>query len=320
MNEIQLLKETFGQEIMQAFARQDVSEIMVNPDNRLIIEDKAGKHVVGQCDPLQTRHAISVLCQLSDRYISQQDPSLTIALPDTAPFYGARAQVMIPPMVKHAAMTIRKHLKVHLTLDDFLSSGVIDEKAFSLIKNALINYQNILIAGQPKSGKTTLTKAILNSLPQYCNPKDRILVLEDTPEIDLDIEDVLHTTTEKGVRTMSDLVSNAVRSRPDRIIVGEVIDGAAYGLLQAWNTGCPGGISTLHANSCQATLQRLIDLCLLGGNAAPHGLIETTVQLIIFIEKDSTHSVGRSVTEIATLKSFDAQKKQFQLNTLYKRN
>jgi len=319
MNELNLLQQTLGADIMRAFSDESVSEIIVNPDSSLIIEDRDDKHFVGKVDPKMTRHSISIMCQIADKYISKESPSATIELPQNAPFFGARAQVKIPPMVKSASMTIRKHLQFKLSLENFLESEVLDSASYELIKNALINYDNILVVGKPKSGKTTLLKAILNSIPKHSNPKDRIIIMEDTAELEIDMEDVENTYTIEDVRSMSDLVKSSVRSRPDRIIVGEVIDGSAYGMLQAWNVGTSGNISTIHANSCEHTPQRLIDLCHMAGNTSAESLIASTIQTIVFIEKDITSPAGRRVTEITELTGYDHQTKQFTFNNKYMR-
>ncbi|GGF93777.1 MULTISPECIES: ATPase, T2SS/T4P/T4SS family [Cysteiniphilum] len=318
-NDIVLLKEILGNEIMSAFADENIFEIIVNSDGRLIVEDNTGKHHIADLEPVRIRNAISVICQVTNQYVSKKNSDVSLELPKIAPFNGARAQLLIPPTVKAASMTIRKHNVVSLTLHDALSSEVIDGDVFNILKEAISSYRNIIICGKAQSGKTTLVRAMLNSLKEFSNHKDRILILEETREIELDVEDKEYLQTTQGIRTMTDLASKTVRMRGNRLIVGEVRDESAYGMLQVWNTGCPGGISTLHANSPETTPQRLVDLCS-PVSSQPHALIAIAVDLIVFIEHDSTVKAGRRVKKVVELVDYDSINQKFNFNTLYQSN
>jgi type IV secretion system protein TrbB len=286
MADISILKEILGDEIIRGFSDSSIFEIIVNSDGKLFFESNKGKNFIANVCTRKMRSAISVICDLTNSFISAKNPDISVDLPADFPFLGARANLVIPPMVKSASLTIRKHSNHSSDLESALASGVLDSDSFEIIKNAIGNYENIVIAGKPQSGKTTLVRAILNSLKDYSNIKDRVLVLEETREIGVDLEDVEYLQTIESVRDMTDLTRSSVRMRPNRIIVGEVRDSSAYGMLQAWNTGSSGGICTIHANSCVSIPQRLIDLCKGGGTDNVESLIALTMNILVFIEHD----------------------------------
>ncbi|MDA7742533.1 ATPase, T2SS/T4P/T4SS family, partial [Francisellaceae bacterium] len=153
--------------------------------------------------------------------------------------------------------------------------------------------------GGTGSGKTTFSNALLDILT---GTDDRILVIEDLPELQVRVDDLVTMTTTSHV-SMRDLVKGSLRMRPDRIIIGEVRDGAALDLLKAWNTGHPGGVCTIHANSVESVPYRLEDLIQEAVITVPRSLILQSVDLIVFISRDKAGK--RKITDISELKGYE---------------
>lgn len=220
------------------------------------------------------------------------------------------------------SFNIRKPADVVFTLDDYVSQGVMTEQQKNIICSAVHRKLNILIGGGTGSGKTTLCNAILDEISKT---RDRLVILEDTRELNCTAEDYESFRTSDTVN-MNMLLRTTMRRRPDRIIVGEVRDGAAYDLLKAWNTGHPGGISTVHANDALECLKRIAALSLeSGGNgsSAPplsvvNSLIGSTVNLVVFISRsskliDGKMVRGRTIKEVAYVKDYDVETGAFTL-------
>ena len=163
------------------------------------------------------------------------------------------------PVVSSPAFAIRKRPEVVFTLDEYVAGGMMTEAQAAIIRAAAVARQNMLIVGGTGSGKTTLANAILAE-PAFA--EDRVVLIEDTAELQCSAADQIQMLTKRTEPqvTMTDLVRDTLRLRPDRIIIGEVRDGSALDLLKAWNTGHPGGLATIHANSAAEGLTRLEDL------------------------------------------------------------
>lgn len=316
---LDLFKNVVGQQILECFADKGINEIIVNPNGDLIVEGKdKPKQKIGEVNQSDILHAMGLLAEYRGVYLNADSPKMTVAFPNDYPFAGARVQVVIPPVTQGVSLTIRKHLKRKISLDSYLKDGVCDQKAFDILNEAIRTYQNIIISGKPNAGKTTLTLALLSQIPVVGNPNDRVILIEDKPELIVPVEDIVYMQTTSNIDIV-DLVKCAVGMRFDRVCVGETTDRAAFGMLKAWNTGNTGigagGISTLHANSTKAILQRLIDLCCENNIAPPISLITTVVQLLVHIENIDGQ---RKITEISRLKDYDYDKKEFVLEYLYK--
>ena len=159
-----------------------------------------------------------------------------------------------------------------------------------------------MVAGGTGSGKTTLANALLHEIAQL---GERVVILEDTRELQCAAEDVVALRTQPGSISLSDLVRSTLRLRPDRIVVGEVRGPEALDLLKAWNTGHPGGIATLHANSAQAALSRLEQLTMEVCETPPRALIAEAIDLIVFVERGGP--AGRRIPEILAPKGLPLQ-------------
>jgi type IV secretion system protein VirB11 len=215
------------------------------------------------------------------------------------PLSSSRFQGWLPPVVSQPCFTIRKHGKNILTLQDYENAGSITANQRSILEKAILDKKNIVISGGTSSGKTTFANALLQVLNTQ---KERVLILEDLPELQVETPDLVKMTTSENV-SMRDLVKGSLRMRPDRIIIGEVRDGAALDLLKAWNTGHPGGVCTVHANSGDSTPHRLEDLIQEVTVTVPRSLILNAIDLIIFIQRDKHGK--RKVESISQLTGYE---------------
>lgn len=292
-----MLSSAFGSAINQLFGDDSVIEIMVNPDGRLWAESFAkGKKNTGEVLPSeQVMNIIKLVASSRQLVVDEKHPELACELPAT----GARFHAWIPPVCQRATFTIRKPATKVFPLDYYLETDCISREQAETLKKSLVDHQNILVAGGTGSGKTTFTNALLNELKES---EERIVVLEDLPELQIEAPDCVKLRTSEQ-KSMRDLVRGTLRMRPDRIIIGEVRDGAALELLKAWNTGHPGGICTIHANSADSTLDRLEDLMSEAVAVVSKRLIHQAVDVIVFMARNQQ---GRHhVAELKQLASSD---------------
>ena len=276
-----LLKATLGNELYTLLNDPDVIEVMANPDGSLHVEYLArGKQVSdSQISAQQANNIIKVIAASRSHIITDDQPELSIELNA----FNARFQGWIPPVVKAPCFAIRKHSSHILRLDHYVKEGLITQAQAEQLKNALTARKNIIVSGGTSSGKTTFTNALLAELN---DSNERIIVLEDLPELQINNRDHVKLRTTE-TRSMRDLVKGVLRMRPDRIIIGEVRDGSALDLLKAWNTGHPGGICTLHANSAALVKPRLAELIQEVSSHVPEALIDRSVDVVVHLGKDA---------------------------------
>ncbi|MFD2261757.1 P-type conjugative transfer ATPase TrbB [Lacibacterium aquatile] len=286
---VQLFWEALGRPLTDLIARPDVSEVMLDPDGRIRIDrlgvgiEETGLTLL----PEQAGTLLRLAASLQGQVIGREEPEIAVELPD-----GSRLQGWLPPIAPMPVFAIRCRTDSINTLEDAVAAGTLTQTQYQQLADAWANRRTMLICGGTGSGKTTLANAILASLHR---PGERLVVLEDVPELHVRQPGSVMLRTSPRV-DMRRLVRSALRLRPDRICVGEVRDGSALDLLKAWNTGHPGGLSTLHANSADAALQRLEDLMQEAVDSPPRRLIEQTIDLVIFIERDENGM--RRVTEM----------------------
>lgn len=229
----------------------------------------------------------------NDTSINASSPLLKASLP-----WGQRFEGIIEPVVTGPTFAIRCNRACTFSLDDYVPKRMTHEMAETL-RAALKGHKNILVSGGTGSGKTTLTTALLQELSELC-PDDRLVVMEDTREITLKSRNVVYLkTSDEAHVTMCDLLASTLRLRPDRIIVGELRGKEALDLLKAWNTGHPGGVCTLHANSAESALARFESLILEAQNLSiPYirSLVADAVDVIVHIQRDK--KMGPVVSEI----------------------
>ncbi len=294
---LSVLDGALGPALAAALADPSVAEILVNADGAIWI-DRAGEGLkaTGAHMAAHDREAaIRLLAHAAGETVGPDQPLLSASLPGSA----ARVQAVLPPLASAPVLAIRQRpARIH-TLDDYVEAGIAAPGQAAALRGALAARRNIIVAGGAGSGKTTLLNALL---AEPCMASGRLIVLEDTPELQVSGANTVQLLTRRADPhvTLRDLVQVALRLRPDRIIVGEVRDGAALDVLKAWNTGHPGGLLTLHANSAQDACLRLEDLCLEAQAASPRRLITSAVDLIVFIARTAS---GRRITELLDLKT-----------------
>lgn len=304
---LQSLQHAMGEVILGCMRDPRVVEVMVNPDGR-IWTDRIGEGLVctGETiDPRSAERILRTLATHSATTVTDDYPEVSATLPET----GERFQGALPPIVTAPAFSIRKRPEIIFRLDGesdaYVESGVMTPAQASVIRKAVIDRKNIVVAGGTGSGKTTLLNAIL---AEEAFRKDRVLIIEDTRELQCAADNhVSYLTKKTGAKPieLSNLVFTALRMRPDRIIGGEVRDGAtALNLLKAWNTGHPGGCTSIHANSAYDALLRFEDL--IGEVAAqvPHRAIGQSINIVVFVERTMA---GRRVREVIEVEGYSAE-------------
>jgi type IV secretion system protein VirB11 len=309
MNRLQAsLTHNLGPTIMAALDDPDVIEIMVNPDQTLWIE-KLGQDMAlcGKLPPAQSRLIISLVASALETTVTADRPIVEGELP----LDGSRFEGLMPPIVAGPSFTIRKRASRVFTLSDYVGAGILLPAAFNLLSQAIETRRNILVVGGTGSGKTTFVNAIIDGISRHC-PTDRLIVIEDTAELQSASENTVFMRSSDGV-PIQRLVKVSMRYRPTRILVGEVRDGSALDLLKAWNTGHPGGVATVHAGSAAAGLLRLEQLIAEATPVPMPALIAEAVDMICFIERAPG---GRRVSDIVTVKGFDPTTRSYDLEHL----
>lgn len=292
-----MLKTAMGQTVASALADPTVIEIMLNPDGQLWIE-RHGQGRINSGETMKPSEAERVI-RLVGSHIGQD---VTRAFPIVSaelPGGGERFEGVLVPVAMAPSFTIRKPAAVVFTLKDYVGSGIMTSVQAQILRECIITRKSLLIVGGTGSGKTTLANALLH---EVAKTGDRVVILEDTRELQCDAPDKIALRTQAGSVSMADLVRSTLRLRPDRIIVGEVRGGEALDLLKAWNTGHPGGIATVHANSAKDGLNRLEQLISEKSARVPRSLIAMAVDVVIGI----TNTDGqRTVTDILSVISPD---------------
>lgn len=276
-----------------------VSEIMVNRWDTIFIERNG---VIETADyKFQNAEAlnrfVASLAAVLGKELNRKTPYLDARLPD-----GSRLNIVIPPIAfESPAITIRKVALTNFNHQTLIKSGAVDEKTIYFLNQAVASRQNLVISGGTGSGKTTL----LSVLATFINSKERVVSIEDTAEIQINAKNLVRMETRASSAVENPiqadlLLKNALRMRPDRIIVGECRGAEAFDMLMAMNTGHEGSMTTMHANSAADALRRLESMILRAGIEAPLSMIQTdvanTLNLIVQVERGFDGK--RRVTEI----------------------
>ena len=291
----QALRQSLGPVIASALAERLVVEVMVNPDGKIWVDRiGTGREYSGyDMPPADAERIVRLLADHAGEVVTRDRPRVSATLPQT----GDRFQGMFPPVATAAFFAIRKRPEFIFTLDDYIAEGIMSEGQATILRNAAETRENMLIVGGTGSGKTTLANAILAE-PAFAS--DRVFLIEDTAELQCSAIDKVELLTKKSEPpvTMTDLVRDCLRLRPDRIIIGEVRDGSALDLLKAWNTGHPGGLATIHANSAIEGLTRLEDLIGEVTQRIPYRAITQAINVLVFIKRTKA---GRKIESVARL-------------------
>jgi len=288
-----LIRE-LGPVVMGALGDSQIVEIMLNPDGTLW-EDRhgSGMNKIGQMDKNQAVSLIGTVAGMLGQEASAESPIVEGELP----LDGSRFEGVLPPVSPGApTFTIRKKAHFVYTLQDYVRDGIMEAAHAAAIIRHVKQKSNFLIVGGTGSGKTTLANAILAAISTN-SPKDRIVLMEDTLELQCTSPNIVSLRT-SSTKNMNDLLRATMRLRPDRICVGEVRDKAAHDLLKAWNTGHPGGLATIHANSAESALTRIEQLVEEAGVPAIPSVIASAVNVIISIQKTSEGRRIRQILEV----------------------
>nr|WP_260691221.1 P-type conjugative transfer ATPase TrbB [Rhizobium laguerreae] len=293
---VRKLQDALGDQLCVALDDANVVEIMLNPDGKLFIE-RLG-HGVAPAGEMSSAAAEMVIGTVAHALQSEVDTEQPI-ISGELPIGGHRFEGLLPPVVTKPAFTIRRRASRLIPLEDYIYAGVMTEYQAATIRSAISTRLNIIISGGTGSGKTTLANAVIQEIVKSA-PDDRLVILEDTSEIQCAAENavLLHTS---DTIDMARLLKSTMRLRPDRIVVGEVRDGAALTLLKAWNTGHPGGVATIHSNSAMSALRRLEQLTAEASQQPMHEVIGEAVDLVISIERTPR---GRLVRDIIQVERF----------------
>lgn len=297
----------------------DVSEIMINGDERVFIERNGRlSEITGELDftRFNLKFASTTIARLAQNEIDERNPLLDARLPD-----GSRIAIAFPPISQGGpTLTIRKFRRRQFTLDELVELGSVPAAVADDLRIAVAQHKTILVSGGTGSGKTTL----LNALANLIDPAERVGLIEDTAELKLTLPNVFSFQARREQIDLSEisirqLVKAALRHRPDRIVVGEVRGAEAWDLLQALNTGHPGSLSTIHAETCNKALSRLAGLTLQADIGIPYSAIQTEIgHLIHYVVQIERHNGLRRVRELFGVEGFDPDRHQFLGTTLFR--
>ena len=295
---IRMLRTAMGPLIAAALADPDVVEVMLNPDGSLWVDRlSTGREPTGETlSATDGERIIRLVAAHVGVEVHRGRPLLSAELPET----GERFEGVLPPASPAPAFALRKRAVGVIPLEDYVRDGVLAEGQADFLRSAVRERQNILVAGGTSTGKTTLANALL---AEIAATDDRVLVLEDTVELQCVAKDHVPLRTRPGVVSMTELVRATMRLRPDRVVVGEVRGGEALDLVKVWGTGHPGGIATVHAGSAQGALLRLEQLILEVAITPPRALIAEAVNVVVFI---AGRGRARKVRTVARVTGFDS--------------
>lgn len=286
--------------VVRAALQSDTTlEVMVNPDGSVWIEE-AGRgllqtgHVLTEGD---RERVIRLIASGLDGPGSQTSAIVSAELPGT----GERFEGILPPVSAAPCYSIRKLARTPFTLADYVRQGALSPALADHLKALVTERANIVIAGGTSSGKTSFANALLGETG-FCG--ERIVLLEDTRELTCPAANLVALRTQGTSVSLRDLVRSTLRLRPDRILVGEVRGGEALDLLKAWNTGHPGGLTTLHANSASGALRRLEQLAAEATHEPPRELIGEAIDAVVFMSRTGG---TRRVDEVVRVTGFDGR-------------
>lgn len=294
-----MLERDAGPLIVDAMNNPKTVEVMCNPDGSLWVEQLGtGMRLIGRIEPQTAEAIIKTVAGFHNKEVTRNNPLVE----GEWPLDGSRFAGQLPPVVQAGTFAIRKKASQIFTLQQYVDAKIINPEQCELLKEVIAGHKNILVAGGTGSGKTTLINALIDEMANI-NPEERVVIIEDTGELQCSAENVVQYHTSLDV-TMTDLLKISLRMRPDRILVGEVRGPEALDLLDAWNTGHPGGSATLHANSAREGLTRLRSL-VSRNKAAPSDierLIGEAVHIVVFIARTPE---GRRVHEILEVSGYE---------------
>ena len=286
-----MLRTALGPSIAAWLEDPIIVEVMLNPDGRLWVDRLSG----GLADTGERLAAadgeriVRLVAHHVGAEVHPASPRVSAELPET----GERFEGLLPPVVTAPAFAIRKPAVAVFTFDDYVAAGIMAGVQAETLREAVRARRNILVASGTSTGKTTLTNALL---AEVAKTTDRVVLIEDTRELQCSSPNLVALRTKDGVASLSDLVRSSLRLRPDRIPIGEVRGAEALDLLKARGTGHPGGIGTIHAGTALGALRRLEQLIQEAVVTVPRALIAETIDVIAVL---SGRGADRRLTELA---------------------
>jgi type IV secretion system protein VirB11 len=270
-----MLRTALGPSIAGYLDDLSIAEIMLNPDGRLWIDRLAGGLEDTGCrvSPADAERIVRLVAHHVGVEVHGGSPRVSAELPES----GERFEGLVPPVVAAPCFAIRRPAVAVFTLADYVADGIMSPWQADALRAAVRERKNVLVAGGTSTGKTTLVNALLAEIAET---GDRIVLIEDTRELQCAAPNLVALRTKDGAASLSDLVRSSLRLRPDRIPIGEVRGAEALDLLKAWGTGHPGGVGTLHAGSAIGALRRLEQLIQEAVVTIPRALIAETIDLI----------------------------------------
>ncbi|MEW6437819.1 MAG: P-type conjugative transfer ATPase TrbB [Pseudomonadota bacterium] len=288
-----MLRTALGPAIAGFLEDPTVVEVMLNPDGRLWI-DRLSEGLSDTGERLSAadgERIVRLVAHHVGAEVHAGAPRVSAELPET----GERFEGLLPPVVAAPAFAIRKPAVAVFTLQDYVASAIMSADQADVLRRAVADRRNILVAGGTSTGKTTLTNALLAEISKT---SDRVVLIEDTRELQCAAPNLVAMRTKDGVATLSELVRSSLRLRPDRIPIGEVRGSEALDLLKAWGTGHPGGIGTIHAGTALGALRRLEQLIQEAVVTVPRALIAETIDLVAVL---SGRGSNRRLAELARI-------------------
>lgn len=294
---LRMLRSALGPHICAWLDDPRVCEVMLNPDGRLWIDTLDGGLAATECEmgAAEGERIIRLVAHHVGGEAHAGSPRISAELPGG----GERFEGLLPPITAGPAFAIRKPARRVFSLADYAAGGIMTSAQAGVLGKAVADRKNILVAGPTSSGKTTLVNALL---AEVARSADRVVLIEDTRELQCAAPNLVALRTRDGAASLADLVRSALRLRPDRIPIGEVRGAEALDLLKAWGTGHPGGVGTLHAGSAAGALRRLEQLVQEAVVTVPRALIAETVQLIAVL---GGRGADRRLVELARVEGLD---------------
>ncbi len=310
-------------------AMDDLEDIVLNPDEAGTLWYKrraSGWTAFGKLGWYEAYDLVQGVAYMQNRELNDKNP----VLETTFPLDGSRFEAVIPPVTRRPVFSLRAKKTGHLSFRDYEEQQVLTNQGDAMnavaertnfiasvkgmnhaeiLRRAVVARKSVLYVGPTGSGKTTLADAHLYEIG-LSTPDDRVVCIEDTPELVCGIPNSVDLLACDGV-SMLQCVRIAMRLRPRRIIVGEVRGAEAHALLKAWNTGHPGGIATVHADTARSGLQRLESLVAESTSAPQQNLIAEAVNLVVLIEEEPRLPAGRKVREVIAVTGYDWANKEY---------
>jgi type IV secretion system protein VirB11 len=288
-----MLRTALGPAIASFLEDPSIVEIMLNPDGRLWVDRLSDglSDTSLRVEPADAERILRLVAHHVGAEVHPGAPRVSAELPLT----GERFEGLLPPVVAAPCFAIRRPAVAVFTLEDYVGAKIMSAGEAEALRLAIAERRNILVAGGTSTGKTTLVNALL---AEVAKTSDRVVIIEDTRELQCAAPNLVSLRTKDGAASLTDLVRSSLRLRPDRIPIGEVRGPEALDLLKAWGTGHPGGIGTLHAGSPMGALRRLEQLIQEAVVTVPRALIAETIDVIAVL---SGRGAARRLSELAAV-------------------